>query len=151
MLLLLGSLVVSWRFNGGFKEGKGKKSIRRSKILKRNCSQSTFYSYTWHFKTSFLDSSDMLAVISQAAYRSQVTGSHSSSAKAAHLLLLSFLEIIFLFWKNVKYCLTPTYGHLSLWNAPRSEPVCFTHLALQQMTITGAVNHSADRQFCTAQ
>jgi len=38
----------------------------------------------------------MLAVISKAAYGSQETGSHYSSAKAAHLLLLGFLEIILL-------------------------------------------------------
>lgn len=38
----------------------------------------------------------MLAVISKAAYRIQVTGSHGSSAEVAHLLLLSFLEITLL-------------------------------------------------------
>lgn len=67
-------------------------------------------SYTQVFKTS-LESSDMLAVISKAPYG--MTESQENSATAAHLLLFK-LPGNHAFLKPVKYCLTPTYNHLSL-------------------------------------
>lgn len=70
----------------------------------------------------------MLAVISKAPYG--MTESQENSATAAHLLLFK-LPGNHAFLKPVKYCLTPTYNHLSLLNAPMSEPACFIHLALK--------------------
>lgn len=93
---------------GKKKEGEKKNQPQTTKRSKSFAALQIMTSYTQDFKTISLESSNVLAVVSKAASGSQVTGSQENSAIAAHLLLLSFLEITL----TLKTCEILPHTHL---------------------------------------